>query len=116
MMYPKDGKIIFTELLPMSDCPVRKKVMIDCDFSSCLEMGILNQKRDKVFLIHGGMKIDISDCNGWLPCFYYIPESKEPDRSQPPCIECGAMTVKEAEEKCTCNAEKDCCHGNELWG
>lgn len=116
MILEKDEKIIVTELKPMSDCPVRKKVMIDCNFSSCLEMGILSQDRDMVFLIHGGMKIDIDDCNGWLPCFSYIPESNEPDTSQQRCIECGAVTAKEAEEKCISNAEKDLCHGNELWG
>ncbi len=116
MILEKDEKIIVTELKPMSDCPVRKKVMIDCDFSRYLEMGILSQDRDKVFLIHGGMSISVDDCNGWLPCFSYIPESKETDRSQPPCIECGAMTVEQALEKCICAAEKDYCHGNELWG
>ncbi|AEJ01238.1 hypothetical protein Nit79A3_1406 [Nitrosomonas sp. Is79A3] len=116
MILEKEEKVIVTEIKPMSDCPVRKKVMIEHNFSKYMEAGILSQDRDRVFMLHGGLSINVDDCNGWLPCFSYIPESKEPDRSQPPCVECGAMTVKEAEEKCTCNAEKDCCHGNELWG
>lgn len=35
--------------------------------------------------------------------------------SAPPCRECGAMTEKEAEEKCTCSGDKDHCHGCEVW-
>lgn len=116
MILLEEEKIIVTELKPMSECPVRKKVMIECNFFKCLEVAILNQERDKVFLIHGGMSISVNDCNGWLPCLIYQPERKEPDRSQPPCTECGAMTVEQALEKCICAAEKDFCHGNELWG
>ncbi|MES2877555.1 MAG: hypothetical protein V4713_03965 [Pseudomonadota bacterium] len=39
----------------------------------------------------------------------------EPDLSQQPCVECGAMTQKEAETKCICAGDKDNCHGCELW-
>lgn len=39
----------------------------------------------------------------------------EPDRNKPPCLECGALTVKEAEIKCICSGDKDHCHGCELW-
>lgn len=34
---------------------------------------------------------------------------------RPPCLECGAMTSKEAETMCICNGDKDDCHGCELW-
>lgn len=34
---------------------------------------------------------------------------------QPPCIECGAMTKKEAETQCRCAGDKDDCHGCQLW-
>lgn len=107
-MYAKDGNIIVTELMPMSDCPVRKKVMIEHNFSKYLEAGILSQDRDRVFMLHGGVSINVDDCNGWLPCFSYIPESKEPDRSQPPCIECGALTAKEAEKNVSAMLRKMC--------
>lgn len=36
-------------------------------------------------------------------------------RSKPPCQECGAMTLEEAETKCRCGGDKDHCHGVELW-
>ena len=39
----------------------------------------------------------------------------EPDRSEPPCIECGAKTEEESKSKCVCSGEKDNCHGCELW-
>ena len=39
----------------------------------------------------------------------------EPDRSKPPCLECGAMTQTEAESMCICAGDKDDCHGTELW-
>lgn len=37
------------------------------------------------------------------------------DYNKPPCRDCGAKTAKEAESKCTCNSERDYCHGCELW-
>lgn len=39
----------------------------------------------------------------------------EPHRDKPPCLECGAMTAKEAESLCVCAGDKDDCHGCELW-
>lgn len=39
----------------------------------------------------------------------------ERDRNEPPCIECGAEDIKEAEKLCICNGDKDYCHGQELW-
>ena len=39
----------------------------------------------------------------------------EPDRSKPPCLECGAATPEEAEKMCICAGDKDNCHGCELW-
>ena len=33
----------------------------------------------------------------------------------PPCRECGAMTLKEAETRCRCGGDKDHCHGIDLW-
>lgn len=36
-------------------------------------------------------------------------------RSKPPCQECGAMSIEEAETKCRCAGDKDHCHGVELW-
>ncbi|MCK5607542.1 hypothetical protein KAR91_37005 [Candidatus Pacearchaeota archaeon] len=33
----------------------------------------------------------------------------------PPCLECGAMTAKEAETMCICAGDKDYCHGQDLW-
>ncbi len=38
-----------------------------------------------------------------------------PDRSKPPCLECGAVTLLEANDKCLCGGDKDDCHGCELW-
>lgn len=35
--------------------------------------------------------------------------------SKPPCQECGAMTLEEAQNKCICNGDKDDCHGTKLW-
>lgn len=35
--------------------------------------------------------------------------------SRPPCLECGAMTIEEAEVKCHCGGDKDDCHGCRLW-
>lgn len=34
---------------------------------------------------------------------------------KPPCLECGAMTLEEARERCICNGDKDDCHGLKLW-
>jgi septum formation topological specificity factor MinE len=42
-------------------------------------------------------------------------DNGEPDITKPPCLECGAMTAKEAETKCICGGDKDDCHGCELW-
>lgn len=36
-------------------------------------------------------------------------------RKKPPCQECGAMTIEEAETKCRCGGDKDHCHGVDLW-
>lgn len=33
----------------------------------------------------------------------------------PPCIECGAKTLQEAESICICSGDKDDCHGCHLW-
>lgn len=33
----------------------------------------------------------------------------------PPCMECGARTAKEAETMCHCSGDKDDCHGCQLW-
>lgn len=33
----------------------------------------------------------------------------------PPCLECGAVTAKDAETKCKCSGDKDDCHGCGLW-
>jgi hypothetical protein len=33
----------------------------------------------------------------------------------PPCSECGALTLSEAETMCICNGDKDDCHGCHLW-
>jgi hypothetical protein len=38
-----------------------------------------------------------------------------PDRSKPPCLECGATTAKESETMCMCTGNKYRCHGCELW-
>jgi hypothetical protein len=35
--------------------------------------------------------------------------------SKPPCQECGAMTLEEAQNKCICGGDKDDCHGCKLW-
>ena len=35
--------------------------------------------------------------------------------SKPPCQECGAMTLEEAQERCICSGDKDDCHGTKLW-
>ena len=39
----------------------------------------------------------------------------EPDWTKPPCQECGATTLEEAEKMCICSGDKDYCHGQELW-
>ena len=36
-------------------------------------------------------------------------------RAVPPCMECGAMTAKQAETMCRCGGDKDDCHGVRLW-
>lgn len=33
----------------------------------------------------------------------------------PPCQECGATTLEEAEKICRCGGDKDHCHGCDLW-
>lgn len=43
------------------------------------------------------------------------PSQNEPDLTSPPCLECGAMTAKEAETMCICGGDKDSCHGCDLW-
>ena len=35
--------------------------------------------------------------------------------TKPPCIECGAVTEKQAETMCICSGDKDHCHGCDLW-
>ena len=37
------------------------------------------------------------------------------DLKKPPCMECGATTLKEAGTKCNCAGDKDHCHGCEIW-
>ncbi len=39
----------------------------------------------------------------------------EPDRSKPPCLDCGALNGGEAAVKCICSGDRDTCHGDELW-
>lgn len=34
---------------------------------------------------------------------------------KPPCQECRAMTLEEAQERCICGGDKDDCHGTKLW-
>lgn len=36
-------------------------------------------------------------------------------RKHPPCLECGATSLADADEKCRCGGDKDYCHGCELW-
>lgn len=36
-------------------------------------------------------------------------------RKHPPCLECGATSLADADEKCRCGGDKDHCHGCELW-
>lgn len=50
-----------------------------------------------------------------VPKFEIEVRMAEPDRSKPPCLECGAMTEEEAETKCICAGDKDHCHGCDLW-
>lgn len=33
----------------------------------------------------------------------------------PPCLECGALTQKEAETLCICSGDKDNCQGSAIW-
>jgi hypothetical protein len=37
------------------------------------------------------------------------------DLKAPPCMECGAMTLEEADNKCKCAGDKDWCYGCQLW-
>lgn len=55
-----------------------------------------------------GEGYDIGDI--CLECF------EDNDRfGEPPCLECGAVSAKDAETKCVCSGDKDDCHGCSLW-
>ena len=117
MMYAEDGNIIVTELIPMSE------LMLINDFSKFVLaykdskqdfVRVRQSSNDEVYCAETGKFHNINMFSGWIEIIYK-PEPKEHDKSQPSCIECGARTIKEAEEKCISNAEKDLCHGNELW-
>jgi len=41
--------------------------------------------------------------------------ANENDYNSPPCQDCGAMTIEEAEKLCKCGGDKDHCHGCDLW-
>ena len=45
----------------------------------------------------------------------HIMREADEKLQKPPCLECGAMTAKEAETMCICGGDKDYCHGQDLW-
>ena len=118
MILEKDEKIIVTELKPMSE------LMLINDFSKFVLaykdskqdfVRVRQSSNDEIYCSETGRFHNINKFNGWIEIVYQ-PELKVPDRSQPQCTECGAMTVEQALEMCTCDAENDICHGNELYG
>lgn len=52
------------------------------------------------------------DCNPALAAMIAADNARY---EQPPCLECGANTPKEAETVCRCSGDKDDCHGCHLW-
>lgn len=42
-------------------------------------------------------------------------ETQSIDYNIPPCLECGALTQKEAETLCICSGDKDDCQGSAIW-
>jgi len=55
------------------------------------------------------------ECDGIKIDFCRACDGSGYDLSKPPCRECGAMTLKEAETKCNCAGDKDHCHGCDIW-
>lgn len=58
----------------------------------------------------------IDDCEGMSEEEYWrdMVEADE-RRKSPPCLECGAETVEDAEHMCLCGGDRDHCHGCDLW-
>lgn len=55
-------------------------------------------------------------CNCGAPSQFEAEIAAYDERyKKPPCLECGAITVEEAETKCRCSGDKDSCHGTILW-
>lgn len=58
----------------------------------------------------------IDDCEGMTEEEYFLGMAEADEmRKNPPCLECGAMSLAEAETKCICGGDKDHCHGCDLW-
>ena len=110
MIKEKNGQIIVTELMLMSDAPTDGRFFIVFDGP---RYGGITYWDGEVFSSDElPTDFNVNNMLGWLPIPIY-----QPDHIGKECEKCGARSAKEAAKICDVDALSDeVCPGNVIWG